>query len=150
MKIIVGSNGHTAPGWVSTDYPEVDITKPLPYGDYSLEAVFASHVLEHVSGPDCFRFFEEVYRVLQKKGVLRISIPCIGWWLARKHIKGLCIDHGHLAAYNEELVKVMIYGAGFEADNIQRDHFDDQFHHHYRCIGRDLDRIESINLICIK
>lgn len=150
MKIIVGSNGHKADGWVSTDLPEVDITKPLPYEDNSLEGVFCSHCAEHVAGSDCFRFFEEVHRVLQPEGAFRLSIPGIGWWLRREHIKSLCVDHGHLAAYNRELVMTMLYGAGFDANNISHDDFDPDFHHHWKSIGRELDRVESINLICFK
>lgn len=150
MKIIIGSNGYTAHGYTSTDIGTVDITKPLLYASDSLEEIFASHVPEHVTIPDCFRFFEESYRVLQAKGILRLSMPGIGWWLTRKHIKSLCTDHGHLGAFNEELLRTMLYGAGFAQERIERDYFDPRIHHHHNTIGQDLNRIESINLIARK
>lgn len=150
MKIIVGSNGYKAEGYLSTDLPEVDITKPLPWESDSIEEIFASHVPEHVAIPDCFRFFEESYRVLQAEGILRLSMPGIGWWLTREHIKGLCTDHGHLGSFNEELLRTMLYGAGFAQHRIERDYFDPRIHHHHLTIGSDLNRIESINLLARK
>ena len=150
MKIIVGANGYKADGYISTDYPEVDISKPLPWESDSVEEIFASHVPEHVHTVFCFRFFEESYRVLQVEGILRLSIPGIGWWLTREHIKSLCVDHGHLGAYNEELLRTMLYGAGFAQDRIEKDYYNPTVHHHARTIGEHLNRIESINLIARK
>lgn len=150
MKIIVGSSGHKADGYISTDIDTVDITKPLPYESDSLEEIFASHCPEHISIPDCFRFFEESYRVLQAEGILRLSMPGIGWWLTREHIKGLCTDHGHLGAFNEELLRTMLYGAGFAQHRIERDYYNPSFHHHAQTIGEYLNRIESINLLARK
>lgn len=147
MKIIIGSNGYTAHGYVSTDIDTVDITKPLPYAEHTLEEIFASHVPEHVSIPECFRFFEECYRVLKPDGILRLSMPGIGWWLTREHIKSLCTHHGHLGAFNEELLRTMLYGAGFDPTRIEEDYFNPSIHHHHITIGDDLNRIESINLI---
>jgi predicted SAM-dependent methyltransferase len=150
MKIIVGSNGYTAHGWVSTDYPEVDITKPLPYADNSLEALFCSHTAEHVSGPDFMRFLIEVYRVLVPGGYFRISIPVIGWWLKREHIFDLMTNHGHCAGYNEELVRTLLWTAGFSPDAIRKVDFDESIEHHWKTIGRELDQIESLRLIATK
>jgi SAM-dependent methyltransferase len=52
-----------------------DITKGLPFEDQKYDAVYHSHVLEHLDPTDGDRLLEECYRVLKPGGVLRIVIP---------------------------------------------------------------------------
>jgi len=148
MKIIVGSGGHEMPGWKSTEIDEIDITKPLPFGDNEIEAIFASHVVEHISSPDAMRFFMESYRVLMPGGWLRLSVPIIGPHLTVEHILDLAMNHGHLCTYNPSLLKTLLYAAGFP--NADFAEFDPDLDHHHKTIGEELDRLESCRIIAVK
>ncbi|MGB2591794.1 MAG: methyltransferase domain-containing protein [Candidatus Acidiferrum sp.] len=52
-----------------------DIRKPLPFPDGSANAVFASHVLEHLYIEEGRDLIRESFRVLAKGGVLRVVVP---------------------------------------------------------------------------
>lgn len=52
-----------------------DIRKPLRFEDGSASAVFAEHVIEHVPFMAGFAFLQEVRRVLEPGGVLRLAFP---------------------------------------------------------------------------
>jgi SAM-dependent methyltransferase len=52
--------------------------KSYPFPNGSFDAVFVGEVLEHLSDPD--RFFEEVHRILRKKGTLVITTPNSAAW----------------------------------------------------------------------
>jgi SAM-dependent methyltransferase len=53
----------------------LDLTKPLPFDDSSVEAVFSSHVLEHLFMDEVEKLIPELYRVLKKSGVCRVVVP---------------------------------------------------------------------------
>ncbi|MBT9444345.1 MAG: methyltransferase domain-containing protein [Hyphomonadaceae bacterium] len=52
-----------------------DITKGLPFEDGSVSAVYASHVLEHLSFEDFYAALEETRRILRPGGVFRLIVP---------------------------------------------------------------------------
>jgi SAM-dependent methyltransferase len=57
---------------IELDYPDYD-GKTLPFSDYSQDAVFASHVLEHIE--DFSAVLADWYRVLKIGGYLIIAVP---------------------------------------------------------------------------
>lgn len=70
------------PYWINLDHqptsPEVrafDIRKPLPFEDGTVDAVYASHVLEHLDFEEGTRLLRECRRVLKPGGVVRIVVP---------------------------------------------------------------------------
>jgi len=52
-----------------------NIRKPLPFPDGSANAIYASHVLEHLYQEDGQNLIAESFRVLQPGGVLRVVVP---------------------------------------------------------------------------
>lgn len=54
---------------------EYDITAGLPFEDNSFDAVYHSHVLEHLDPRDGEALLDECFRVLRPNGVLRIVVP---------------------------------------------------------------------------
>ena len=52
-----------------------DIRNGLPYQDSSMDAVYSSHLLEHLSPIEAKNLMGEINRVLKKGGVLRIVVP---------------------------------------------------------------------------
>ncbi len=80
MNVGCGRRFHQA--WINIDLesydPAVvqhDITKGLPYEDDQFDAVYHSHVLEHLDPGDGEKLLDECYRVLRPGGVLRIVVP---------------------------------------------------------------------------
>lgn len=52
-----------------------DVRKPLPFPNCSMEAIYASHLLEHLYLNEAGRLLCECHRVLSPGGVLRIIVP---------------------------------------------------------------------------
>jgi SAM-dependent methyltransferase len=52
-----------------------DIVKGLPLPDNSADAVYASHVLEHLDYHDFWKALENTYRVLKSGGRFRLIVP---------------------------------------------------------------------------
>jgi len=70
------------PAWTNLDVrpsdPTVrawDVTKPLPFADGSFDAVYHSHLLEHLPRDRALPFLRECCRVQKPGGVIRIAIP---------------------------------------------------------------------------
>lgn len=93
LFVNIGSGGWSHPLWhtldKSTDWykkiqeNKIDYdhdlcsSKPLPFDSNSLEAVFCSHVIEHIPNDKVQYLFDEVYRVLAPGGYFRITCPDI-------------------------------------------------------------------------
>ncbi|MEG9883291.1 MAG: class I SAM-dependent methyltransferase [Hyphomicrobiales bacterium] len=54
-----------------------DLTKnfPLPFKDYAVELAYCSHTIEHIKDDNAENLFREVFRVLGRGGVFRITCP---------------------------------------------------------------------------
>jgi predicted SAM-dependent methyltransferase len=70
------------PDWVNVDIKsrdplviEHDLQTPLPFADNTFQAVYHSHVLEHLSRNQAPPFLRECVRVLAPGGVLRVAVP---------------------------------------------------------------------------
>ncbi|MGY4478094.1 class I SAM-dependent methyltransferase [Bradyrhizobium sp. USDA 3364] len=53
----------------------MDLTRPLPFADGSVSAVFSAHVFEHLFPDEVERLAHEIARVLAPGGVCRIVVP---------------------------------------------------------------------------
>lgn len=68
--------------WVNIDIapksPEIqsyDILKGIPYPERYFDAVYASHLLEHLHQDDSKRLVKEIFRVLKYGGIARLVVP---------------------------------------------------------------------------
>lgn len=98
-----------------------DVTKGLPYPRDSVDAIYSSHMLEHIYLDQAQRLLHEFHRVLQPAGICRLALPD-GEALARQFVAQ--VDAGAEDAsrrYNENLhghpthtpARVERYLAGF-------------------------------------
>lgn len=78
----IGCGGVFHRDWVNVDVAPADgsvrrvsASKPLPFADGSFDAVYASHVLEHIAPENSRDFVVECMRVLRAGGVLRLVVP---------------------------------------------------------------------------
>jgi SAM-dependent methyltransferase len=53
----------------------LDITRPLPFANGSVAAVFSSHVFEHLFMDEVHRLITEIHRILVPGGVCRVVVP---------------------------------------------------------------------------
>lgn len=78
-RIIIGSSATAMDGWISTEYPYVDITngKRLGYwfGENSVTSILAEHVLEHLDEKSAKIAAENIKKILMPKGYIRIAVP---------------------------------------------------------------------------
>ncbi|MHC1753255.1 class I SAM-dependent methyltransferase [Humidesulfovibrio sp.] len=70
------------PDWLNVDlvsrHPEVmecDLSCGLPFAEASMDAVYASHMLEHLERHEASSLLSECRRVLRPGGVLRLAVP---------------------------------------------------------------------------
>jgi len=80
LKLNVGSGNDKKPGYVSIDlYNEkADLQAPahcLPYPDGSVDEVFSSHMIEHLTPQELELALKEWRRVLKPGAMLRIRCP---------------------------------------------------------------------------
>jgi len=78
----VGCGRRFHPAWTNIDLvatsPEVreyDLRRGLPYDDDTFDAVYHSHVLEHLAPADAVKMVLECRRVLKPNGILRVVVP---------------------------------------------------------------------------
>lgn len=53
----------------------LDLCKPLPFADNSVDAIFSSHVFEHLFMDEVENLIQEIYRCLVPGGVCRVVVP---------------------------------------------------------------------------
>jgi SAM-dependent methyltransferase len=65
-----------------------DIRRPLGLPGVTFDAVYANHVLEHLTPDEAGKFLAEVYRVLKPNGVCRVVVPDLET-TCREYLKSL-------------------------------------------------------------
>lgn len=79
LKIIVGSANTAQAGWLSTDYPVLDLAKEASFLSLlepdSVDTFLAEHVWEHLLPADAQNAIHNCYRHLKRGGRLRIAVP---------------------------------------------------------------------------
>jgi SAM-dependent methyltransferase len=82
LQLHIGSGPYHLEGWINLDiFPaqlSTNVLWGLPFTDGQCRAVFLSHLLEHLFYPtDAMGLLNEVYRILEPGGVVRIVVPDI-------------------------------------------------------------------------
>jgi len=53
----------------------VDVTKPLPIEENSIDFIWSERMLEHIKVEDIFKVFENLHKILKSKGIVRFCMP---------------------------------------------------------------------------
>ena len=131
-------------GWITIDVASgadliLDLTKPLPFPNNSVDKIYSSHLLEHLAYKDGIALLSECHRILKPNGTLSMCVPDASIYISaycnRLDIKSLCtwepafhyhspIDFVNYVAYmagahkhmydRENLVEVLKY-IGFQS-----------------------------------
>jgi len=171
-KINLGCGTNKLPGWDNYDM-DLDITKPLPFENNSVDYIFMEHVIEHITYEDSWNFFIEVNRVLKPGGIIRIITPSIVKqyqnkdnknlnkyidyfysrnWIKQKNIKSIAesilFGHGHKQAWSEDLLSCCLNILGFNAAPVSLYISDDpnlcNLEGHWKVVGKEINDIDSI------
>lgn len=91
LNVGCGSNFHS--DWLNVDVVPasaavmaVDVRKGLPFADEVFDAVYCSHVLEHLPRQEAASPLRHMHRVLRPGGVIRIVVPDLET-LAREYLR---------------------------------------------------------------
>lgn len=89
----VGCGLHFHPDWVNVDVVPAssaviaaDVRNGLPFADEVFDAVYCSHVLEHLPQREAASLLRHMYRVLRPGGVIRVVVPDLET-LAREYLR---------------------------------------------------------------
>lgn len=168
LKLHLGCGGNLLEGWENRDYPAVNVTKRLPWGDGTASFIFTEHMVEHLKPAEAWGFFEECRRVLRPGGVVRTSVPSVvkvwrsptegyaeflkskGWGDGSRAstVRHLVFLHGHRALWTPELLMVVLEAVGFQAyeAELHRSAYAELVgvESHWKAITREWNDLESV------
>jgi predicted SAM-dependent methyltransferase len=73
--------------WQEKNIIRHDVTKGLPFESESVDFIYCSHLLEHLTYMMTRKVCQEAYRVLKKNGIFRVVVPDLKLY-ARKYVEG--------------------------------------------------------------
>lgn len=106
-SIEIGGGTLVQPGWINLDsrngvgeWARMAQQTPWPTGDNTVDAIRASHVMEHIpAGQERIDVMNEAHRVLRPGGVFEIIVPLlVGTWHAiadPTHVSYWCKESFH-------------------------------------------------------
>ena len=75
MKLLhIGCGNIRPPIFINTDKDEMDISKPWPYEDRSVDGIVSMCVFQCLTWKELIFAFKESYRVLKAGGVMRMGV----------------------------------------------------------------------------
>jgi predicted SAM-dependent methyltransferase len=128
LKLVVGASGTGFAGWISSEYPLVDITdrKSLRrfFNAASVRALLAEHVLEHLTIEQATAAAENLFWLLKPGGYARIAVP------DALHPDPAYIEYSrpggsgmgsedHKVFYDYRSIGMLFGGAGFEIRHLE-------------------------------
>jgi predicted SAM-dependent methyltransferase len=112
--------------WLTADMdPRSDVfmnvCKPLPLPDNSVDVVYSEEVIEHVPKARAQAMLHECLRVLKPGGTLRLTTPDLAYFVKRalevkeavSEINNIFYLHGHQHIYSREELADCLAAAGF-------------------------------------
>jgi predicted SAM-dependent methyltransferase len=177
MKLHLGCGNKYIPGYVHIDtqyYDHIDYVadiSELPFiKDNSVEVIYVSHVLEHMSRHTYIDVLREWYRVLLPYGKLRIAVPdfdkVVYYYMNTNNdinkILGFLVggqkntyDY-HNMVFNYDLLSHILYDIGFtdvykyDWKNTEHSYIDDYSQSYLPHMDKDDGLLMSLNIEAVK
>jgi ubiquinone/menaquinone biosynthesis C-methylase UbiE len=106
----IGCGNCRVDGFINTDKAEMDISKPWPYEDESVDGIVSMQVFQQLCWRNLMVAFKESYRVLKKGGVMRFGTILIESDKPLEYILGF--KNINLFSF-ELLKKVLVWRIGY-------------------------------------
>ena len=94
-------------GYESATVWDLDLEKPLPFGDGQFDAVVAKDILEHLQCP--WQTLAEVRRVLRPGGIVLASVIC-------HRSRRVWADYTHVRGFTEKSSRQLFLDEGFTVE----------------------------------
>lgn len=99
----------------------MDVTRPLPLPDNSVDVIFSEEVIEHVSLSHGYNMLKECHRVLKPGGMIRLTTPDLGYFAERalnseempQEINDIFYKHEHRHIFSRAEMRRCLESAGF-------------------------------------
>jgi predicted SAM-dependent methyltransferase len=109
----------------------MNVTKPLPLPDASVDVIYSEEVIEHIDRQAGRRMLAECFRVLKPGGTLRLTTPSLDYFArqalsdpaAIQQINDIFYCHEHRFIYSEGSLRQILSDIGFT--NILRSSYRD-------------------------
>ncbi len=117
-KVVLGALGTRYAGWISTDQPSLDLTKPedfsFQFRPGSVHAFLAEHVWEHLDEAEGLQAAQNCFGALAPGGRLRIAVPD-GCFPSQSYIDYVRPGGfpGHRVLYDYRTLPPLLAAAGF-------------------------------------
>jgi predicted SAM-dependent methyltransferase len=138
IKVIVGAGATKQAGWISTDYPLIDLTEGETFSALFLPGtinnLLAEHVWEHLTLEEGAKACQNCFLFLKNGGVLRIAVPD-GFHTTPEYIDQVkpggygAGAEDHKVLFNYRTLSALLESAGFRTRLLEW--FDElgEFHH---------------------
>lgn len=140
-KLNLGCGSNKLDGWRNSDDDIRTVLSTVQAN--TVDFILVEHVVEHLTGPEMLRFFDDCHRVLRADGVLRLCVPTLSGIDDRNHARDLILGHGHLQILNFDVLDEALAVAGFDkVQSTGRKEIDG----HWRAIGLEKDDLETLRV----
>jgi predicted SAM-dependent methyltransferase len=139
IRVIVGASGTNYDGWISTDYPALDVVDERSwlrlFKPGQIDALLAEHVFEHLGDDQLTAAFSNSYRFLKSGGHLRIAVPD-GYHPDLDYVEMVkpgghgCGSEDHKQLFNYRTLSSQLGKAGFSVQLLEW--FDENGNFHFR------------------
>jgi SAM-dependent methyltransferase len=125
LRLNLGAGGTVIDGYKPVDIKKGVDVRRLPYLDATVDAIYASHVLEHLAHAEIVPTLMDWARAMKPGGLLQVAVPDVEWiaanWspLSRDHLRHVLMggqtdrDDYHRSAFDEHLLRRAMHAAGF-------------------------------------
>lgn len=128
LKIIIGSAKTSQEGWVSTNYPILDLldnkTFSILFKKVKVKCFLAEHVWEHLTTEEGMLAASNCYNYLDENGILRIAVPD-SFHSNQEYIEYVKPNgHGvgsdaHKVFYNYKSLESLLLNSGFKVRKLE-------------------------------
>lgn len=124
----LGGGGNTFDRWLTADMDPradvfVNVTKPLPFPEQSVDVIYLEEVIEHISRSEGSLLMAECHRILKPGGALRLTTPCLDLLAAmfdgstayETKVNSIFYEHGHRYIYSKAGIRALSEASKFTA-----------------------------------